>query len=168
MRRSRLQVRIPLSKYFLMCVLYTHNWAHSIKLCTCYIIYPYMFQSFHVELIPRATTNGYRNMQIVMFEKRMYNCCLSVKHTQSSNYLLTNKQQSSALSLTLSLYYLWCIGKDRSAREAGISFIFPWLTVHCHFDLKVPCSNLTIDKRFYLQKHILYNCFCFENYINDL
>jgi hypothetical protein len=28
-----------------------------------------MFESFHVELIPRATGNGYQNMQIVMFEK---------------------------------------------------------------------------------------------------
>jgi hypothetical protein len=27
-----------------------------------------MFQSLRVELIPRETGNGYRNMQIVMFE----------------------------------------------------------------------------------------------------
>jgi hypothetical protein len=57
---------------------------------------------------------------------------------------------------------------SNSAREAGIYFISPWLIVHRHSDLKVPCSNLTIGKRFYLQKHILYNCFYFENYINDL
>jgi hypothetical protein len=36
-----------------------------------------MFQSFRVELIPTATGNGYRNMQIVMFEKEC-NCCLSI------------------------------------------------------------------------------------------
>jgi hypothetical protein len=62
-------------------------------------------------------------MQIVMFRKE-YLIVLSVKHTQSSNYLLT-KRLSSVLSLTLSLYYLWCIGEARSAREAGIYFIFP-------------------------------------------
>jgi hypothetical protein len=28
-----------------------------------------MFQSFHVKLIPRATGNGYQNMQIVISEK---------------------------------------------------------------------------------------------------
>jgi hypothetical protein len=53
--------------------------------------YLYIFQSFRVELVPRATGNGYRSMQIVMFEKEC-NCRLSVKHTQSSNYLLMNKQ----------------------------------------------------------------------------
>jgi hypothetical protein len=32
-----------------------------------------MFQSFRVQLIPRATGDGYRNMKIVMFEKEFPN-----------------------------------------------------------------------------------------------
>jgi hypothetical protein len=34
------------------------------KLCTC-ILFRYMFQNFHVELIPRATGNEYQNMQVI-------------------------------------------------------------------------------------------------------
>jgi hypothetical protein len=40
-----------------------------------------MFQSFRVELIPRATRNGYRNMQIVMFEKNIYVLFVCKAHT---------------------------------------------------------------------------------------
>jgi hypothetical protein len=46
---------------------------------------------------------------------------------------LVNEQKgndSSLLSSTLSLYYLCFIGEARSAREAGISFIFPGFVVN--------------------------------------
>jgi hypothetical protein len=80
-----------MSKYiFLMRVLYSHKQANSLKLCTCYILRK-MFQSFRVELIPRATGNGYQNMQITVFEKE----CLIVvcpESMQSGNYLLTSKK----------------------------------------------------------------------------
>jgi hypothetical protein len=36
--------------------------------------------------------------------------------------------------------------------QAGIYFIFLSFVVHWHFDVKFPCSNLTVDKQFYLQK----------------
>jgi hypothetical protein len=39
--------------------------------------------------------------------------------------------------------------------EYCIFLFFPWLVVYRHSYLKFPCSNPTIDKRFYLQKHIL-------------
>jgi hypothetical protein len=46
-----------------------------------------------------------------------------------------SKKQSSVLS-TLSLLFVlhW---RGRNVREAGISFVFPWLVVHWHSDLKV-------------------------------
>jgi hypothetical protein len=31
-------------------------------------------------------------------------------------------------------------------------FIFPSFSVHWHSDLKVPCSNVTVDRPFYMQK----------------
>jgi hypothetical protein len=40
-------------------------------------------------------------------------------------YVVFVQTLSSVLSLTLSPYYLCCIGEARSAREAGVSFIFP-------------------------------------------
>jgi hypothetical protein len=52
-----------------MRVLYSHKQAYLLKLCRCYIIYVYMFKNFRVELLPKGTGNGYRNMQIVIFEK---------------------------------------------------------------------------------------------------
>jgi hypothetical protein len=55
------------------------------------ILFKYMFQNFHVELIPRATGNGYQNTHILIL-KKMSNCSLSVKHKQSSNVLLTSKK----------------------------------------------------------------------------
>jgi hypothetical protein len=66
--------------------------------------------------------------------------------------LLTSKKQSSVLSSTLPLYYLWSIGKARSTMEAGISFTFQWFDVHWHSDLKIPSSNLVVNKQFYLQE----------------
>jgi hypothetical protein len=44
-----------------------------------------------------------------------------ISYADCSNVFLTSKK-SSVLSLTLSLYYLCCIGE---AREKDISFIFP-------------------------------------------
>jgi hypothetical protein len=57
--------------FFLMHMLYSHR--SSFKLCIC-ILFNYMFQNFHVELIPRETGNGYQNMWIVIFERE----CVSV------------------------------------------------------------------------------------------
>jgi hypothetical protein len=65
------------------------------------------------------------------------------------------------LSFTLSLYHLCCIGEARSAREAGISFIFPWFVVRWHSDLKVPCSNLT-RHTIYFQETLTVEAFLFR------
>jgi hypothetical protein len=46
--------------------------------------------------------------------------------------------------------------------EADISFIFPLFIVHRHSDLKVPCSNLSVDERFYLQKKHTLGSFLFR------
>lgn len=48
-------------------------------------LFHYMFKNFCAELIMKANENGYQNLQDIW--KRMSNCCLSVKHTQFSNYL---------------------------------------------------------------------------------
>jgi hypothetical protein len=112
------------------------------------------------------TKNKWKYVDCVT-RNRTCDCCLSVKHTQSSNLSLTSKMQSS-LSFILSLWYLYCIGETRSAREAGISFIFPWFLVHLHSNLKVPCSNLTVDKQIYLQTTHTLKGFCFVKYISYL
>jgi hypothetical protein len=98
--------------------------------------------------------------------KRMSNCYLSVKHMQSSSYLLMSKKNHQYCHL-----YYHCIIYGALARlevRGKEVFIFFLFIVHHHSDLKVPYSNLTIDKQFYLQKHILQNCFCFAKYTDDL
>jgi hypothetical protein len=78
--------------------------------------------------------------------KRIQNCCLSVKHMQSSNYLLNGKSNSQYIIhiiTTLSVVH-W---QGWKCEGEGIPFIFPWLVIHRHSDVKVPCSNLTTDKR---------------------
>jgi hypothetical protein len=53
-------------------------------------------------------------------------------------------------------------------KQASLLFFSDLFIVHRHSDFKVPFSNLNIDKRFYLEKKMLYNCFCFAKYTNDL
>jgi hypothetical protein len=45
-----------------------------------------------------------------------------------------------------------------------MSFIFSLFVVHWHSNLMFPCSNLTVDMYFYLQKNI--NSFCFVKFTN--
>jgi hypothetical protein len=167
MWRLRLQVWIPMCKYiFNACVVFAQM---GLLFKIVFLLY---YLSVYVSKLPCGTHTKSNWKWIPKYvdcdvRKRMYKCCFSVKHTQSSNYLLM-KKWSSVLSFTLSLYYLWCIGEARNAREAGIYFIFPWPIFYRHSDLKVLCLNLTTDKQFYLQKHIPYNCFCFTKYTNDI
>jgi hypothetical protein len=69
---------------------------------------------------------------------------------QSSNLSVNEEKAIINIINHIIMYYLHCIGKAKSAREAGIFFIFPWVFVHWHSDFKVPCLNQTADKQFYL------------------
>lgn len=62
---------------------------------------------------------------------------------QSSNLLFTRENKGQSLSL----YYLWRIGE---AWTYGIGYIFCCFLnlVSCRSDLKVPCSNLTVEIEF--------------------
>jgi hypothetical protein len=53
--------------------------------------------------------------------KRMRNCCLSVEHAQSSEFV-ASKEQTSLLFSTLSRVF--CNGMVGNARKVSISFIF--------------------------------------------
>jgi hypothetical protein len=125
-----------------------------------------MFPNFRVELIPKATGNGYGNMQIVMFEKECPVVCLQSTRSPVNICQRTNSNHEYYHS---HYHCFICAASARiEVRGKQVFILFFRDLLHRHSDLKVTCSNLTIDNRFYLQKHILYNCFCFENYINDL
>jgi hypothetical protein len=65
-------------------------------------IYIYMFTNFRVDLTPRETGNGYRNMYIGIFERE----CVCLQSILSPVTLIVN--------ITLLLYYLCCIGEVRT------------------------------------------------------
>jgi hypothetical protein len=54
------------------------------------------------------------------------------------------------VSIIIHFYYLCSTDNATSVREAGISFILPCSAVNWHSDLKAQCSNVTMDKQFYL------------------
>jgi hypothetical protein len=91
-------------------------------------------------------------MQIVILERES-NCCWSVKHMQSSNFLLMSNRKLSVLSFTLSLCYACHIGEARSVRDAGISFVgFEVFTAvstkMAVFWVVAPCSLVEVYQRF--------------------
>jgi hypothetical protein len=55
------------------------------------------------------------------------------------------RKQLPVLTSTLSIYYLCCIGEAKGVKEAGISFISLSFLVHLHYDLMVPCLNVTVN-----------------------
>jgi hypothetical protein len=89
-----------------------------------------------------------------LYSKENIELFLCVKHTQSVTFC---KRSTGNSQYYYSHYYFYAcrIGEARSAREAGISFIFPWCVVHWHSDFKFPCSNLTVVKQFYFRKNAL-------------
>jgi hypothetical protein len=95
---------------------YVCSHQYSFKLCSC-VLFKYMFQHFHLELIPRASVNGYRGMYIVIFKRE---CVIILCNAHA--VVTSNKQ--SVLSSALSLYYLCCTGDDRRAIEAAIAYLF--------------------------------------------
>jgi hypothetical protein len=46
--------------------MYSHKYLFKLQIC---ILFKYMFQNFHVELIQKAIENGYQNIWIVIFER---------------------------------------------------------------------------------------------------
>jgi hypothetical protein len=84
-----------------------------------------MFKNFHVELIPKATRNGYRNMQNVILEREYVSVICKVYAVQQPFVSEQNVIVSIIIHILTVLSYLCCTGKARRAKEAGISFISP-------------------------------------------
>jgi hypothetical protein len=88
--------------------------------------------------------------------KRMCNCCLSVKHTQTSNF----SQQAKSNRQYYHSHYLCiiCAALTRLEVKGKQTFFF---FVHLLSNLRVPCSYLTVVKQFYLQKNTTSEVFLF-------
>jgi hypothetical protein len=137
------QISIKQSHQY-VCLIWRRTWM------TYPHTYSFILFNSRVELIPRTNGNGYRNVQVMVFERE----CLIVVCLQSTRTLFVNEQYvivSIIIQIITVLFVeLCCIGEVTSERKAGISFIFPWFLVDWHADLNVSCSNLTADKHFYL------------------
>jgi hypothetical protein len=73
--------------FFSVVMLYLHKYLF--KLCSC-ILFNYMFQN----LCGSDTKSNWKwilKYVVCDIRKRICNCCLSVKHTQSNIFLLMNK-----------------------------------------------------------------------------